>query len=423
MQHLMQNTAPLSNRLLNRAEFILLCLFSIALPLVEAPKNVFWFLFLILWLGRSAQTHNWGALSARWDGLFAAMIAVPVISVLASSPYPHSWREVGDILGYVSLGWMLARSRLSAQQITILMICLVAATLAGVIHGYWILANDPKRIFLQLNSVGHVNHSALYGMGIASMAVVLAAAVWFDSTVYSRLQRALALIGALIMLGVMVSFGSRGALAAYGLSVIGFLLVFARMRKIKLWSIALLGLIVAAGALALDPKLIQKTEMNIAAGSMTAARAEGAHTALEIWRHRVLTGVGAANFSAISPQQIEAWVTERGETYTQSNYLFSSHAHSVYFNTLAERGLLGIVTLGTLCIAWMAALIRRRPGADTTGAHWLSWGAGWSGWFIVFIGGLFNTTLHHEHGMLAMMGLGLLLALDKHICVRKTQGN
>ncbi|MDB5799479.1 MAG: hypothetical protein JWL63_418 [Rhodocyclales bacterium] len=399
-------------RSLNRIEFVLLCLFSIALPIVEAPKNIFWALFLLLWIGRSAQTRNWGQLSIRWDALFAALLAVPIISVVVSAPYPHKWNELGDIAGYVSLGWMLARSRLTPRQITILFICLIAATLAGVAQGYWMLATDPKRVWLQLNSVGHVNHSALYGMGIASLAAVLSCAEWFTAGVRDNVKRGLAALGALIMLAVMISFGSRGALVAYLLSVVVFLVVFARTRKIRLWPIALIGIIVAAGALALDPKQIEKTEVNIKAGSITSARAEAAHTAIEVWRHRPLTGVGPANFSAISPTQIESWLAERGEPYAREHFLFSSHAHNLFFNTLAERGLLGIAVLVTLCFAWLAALLCRRPTADAAGWQWASWGAGWSGWCVVFAGGMFNTTLHHEHGMLAMLGLGLLLALD-----------
>jgi O-antigen ligase len=408
---MLRDTSP-SDRSLNRTEFVLLCLFSIALPLVEAPKNIFWALFLFLWIGRSAQTHNWGNLSRSWDALFAALITIPVIGVLVSSPYPHSWRELGDIVGYVSLGWMISRSRLSARQIVVLCVCLIVATLAGVVHGYWVLATDPKRIWLQLNSVGHVNHSALYGAGIACLSVVAAAAVWFVTAVRSQRNRTLSLVAALVMLAVMVSFGSRGALLAYLLSVVGFLIVFARIRKIRLWPIALMGLVVAAAALALDPKLIEKTELNIRTGRITSERAEAFNTTVEMWRQRPLTGVGPANFSAVSPEQVEAWIKERGGTYSRDRFLFSSHAHNVYFNTLAERGLLGIGVLLILGFSWMVALWRRRPSATTDLTGWLSWGAGWSGWFVVFAGGMFNTTLHHEHGMLAALGLGLLLALD-----------
>ena len=52
----LQSASPL--RPLSRTEFVLLCLFSIALPLVEAPKNIFWALFLLLWMGRSVQMRN-----------------------------------------------------------------------------------------------------------------------------------------------------------------------------------------------------------------------------------------------------------------------------------------------------------------------------------------------------------------------------
>ena len=398
-------------RTLSRVEFVLLCLFSVALPLVEAPKNIFWALFFLLWLGRSAYTRNWGSLSIRWDAIFAGLFVVPLVSMLASSPYPHKWNELGDILGYLSLGWMLARSRLTTRQISILFACLIVATLAGVAQGYWMMHVDPKRVWLELNSVGHVNHSALYGMGIGSLAMVQACAEWFSPGA-RKPGRILAALSALIMLAVMISFGSRGALAAYLVAIVGFLVVFAHTRKVRLWPVALVGLIVAAGTLALDPKLIEKTEMNIKANSITSERAEGAHSAIEYWRHRRLTGLGPANFSAVSPEQVEAWVTARGEPYSRDYYLFSSHAHNVFFNTLAERGIIGIAALLTLCFAWLAALLCRRPTADAATKEWLSWGAGLTGWLIVFGGGMFNTTLHHEHGMLAMMCLGLLLAID-----------
>lgn len=406
-----------AERALGRAEFVLLCLFSIALPLVEAPKNIFWGLFFLLWLATSARSRNWGTLSRGWDALFATLILVPFVSVLANQPYPEGWRELGDIVGYISLGWMLSRSRLNSRQILILLACLIGAALVGVAQGYWVYATDPRRVWLQFNSVGHVNHSALYGMGIASVCVVLAMTNWFGNDARKLAPRALTLVVALAMLGVMISFGSRGALAAYAVSVGGFLLIFARSRKVSIWPVLAIGLVVAAGALALDPKLIQKTQINLeAGGSVTAARAEGAHTALEIWRHHRLTGVGPANFHSVSPEMVEGWVTQRGEPYVAGSYLYSSHAHNVYFNTLAERGLIGLAALVCLFGAWLVALFRRRPAAGATAREWLSWGSGWTGWFIVFAGGMFNTTLHHEHGMLAMVFLGLLLGLPPVAC-------
>lgn len=402
-------------RTLSRAEFVVLCLFAVALPLVEAPKNIFWALFLLLWFWRSVRLRNFGQLARGWDLVFAGLIVAPVVSIVATV-YAPQWKEVGDICGYVSLGWILARSRLSRPQLHALLGCLIGATLLGVLHGYWVLATDAKRVWLQLNSVGHVNHSALYGAGTALLAAAVAAVSWRS---LERRWQLGGLVVAVAMLGVMLAFASRGALIAYGAGVGLLVLLLAGLRKSQF--LALLGLAVLVGlgiqffTLQLSggkiPKsLVQKTLDGIASGNLGSYRIEAFHTAIEMARRYPLTGTGAANFSAVSPEALQGWVEARGEVFRRDYYLFSSHAHGLYANTLGERGLLGIGALGALLIGWSAALWRRRPAPAADPVHRLAWGAGVAGWSVVFIGGLTNTTLHHEHGMLAMVCLGLLLA-------------
>jgi O-antigen ligase len=171
-------------------------------------------------------------------------------------------------------------------------------------------------------------------------------------------------------------------------------------------------LIVMACMAIFSAKLIEKTNTNIKSGNLSSLRVEISHTATEIWKHHTLSGVGPANFSATSPAQIEHWILARGESYVPSFYYYSSHAHNLFFNTLAERGLIGITVLIGLCGAWLFALYKHRPTEriEERPLAWAGWGAGWAGWCLVFIGGLFNTTLHHEHGMLAMMCLGTFLS-------------
>ncbi|HEX5126546.1 MAG TPA: hypothetical protein VFW00_07380, partial [Rhodocyclaceae bacterium] len=103
-------------RTLNTAEFVILVLFVIALPLVEAPKNIFWGMFFLLWLWRSFAQRNFGQPSLNWSIVFGGLFAAALISVVAS-PYPPQWREMGDIIGYVSLGWMLSRTSLNEHQV------------------------------------------------------------------------------------------------------------------------------------------------------------------------------------------------------------------------------------------------------------------------------------------------------------------
>ncbi|HEX5127938.1 MAG TPA: O-antigen ligase family protein, partial [Rhodocyclaceae bacterium] len=277
-------------------------------------------------------------------------------------------------------------------------------TVIGLIHGYWFKITY-HRDWLQLNSVGQVNHSALYGAGIAMVAIVLTAVFWRSAT---PVLRTLSSLLSLALLGVMFTWGSRGALLTYLLGVVIFGLHFVRVAKVRVWPIVLLSVVVASTSLALNPLIIKKTQDNFSSGD-GAGRLMAARTASEIWRHFPITGVGAANFSQISPEQIDKWLAQRNEQFVYGDYLFSSHAHNVYFNTLAERGIVGLVALLALMALWTIELVRRRPNETSGTTHWLCWGAALSGWVVVFAGGVFNTTLHHEHGMLAMCFLGLLL--------------
>jgi len=67
-----------------------------------------------------------------------------------------------------------------------------------------------------------------------------------------------------------------------------------------------------------------------------------------------------------------------------------------------------------------AAMLRRftvrpRPRARDGDLDWLLWGGALSGLVITVSAGLLNTTLHHEHGILATQLLGLWLTnLPRH---------
>jgi O-antigen ligase len=171
---------------------------------------------------------------------------------------------------------------------------------------------------------------------------------------------------------------------------------------------------VMATGLYLKRDMIEKTRINLSAqGSITAMRGETARSAVETWRQSPLWGVGPGNLPEVTREQIEAWVTSRGMPFEASRYTWRLHAHNLYFNTLAERGLLGLSALLALAALWAHQLIRHRPSPAADAMRWTAWGAGLSGFTLVFVGGLFNTTLHHEHGMLAMLCLAMLLNLSR----------
>ena len=65
--------------------------------------------------------------------------------------------------------------------------------------------------------------------------------------------------------------------------------------------------------------------------------------------------------------------------------------------------------LAILCAAWALSLVRGKPAMTDPPIAWLAWSGAAAG-LVVTVGlGAFNTTLHDEHGLLALMMLGIWL--------------
>jgi O-antigen ligase len=128
------------------------------------------------------------------------------------------------------------------------------------------------------------------------------------------------------------------------------------------------------------------------------------------WRACPIFGIGGDNFGRLSVEQIEQWERARGATYDPATFIGTSHAHSLYLNTLATRGLLGIALLAVLLVAWATSLLHNLPQTRDPPLYWLNWSGAASAFVASVCIGLFNTTLHDEHGLLAFIFLGMWLA-------------
>lgn len=402
-------TAP-SHRL-GKIEHLTLTGLMFFLPLLEAPKNLLWLAFVSTWIGSAffARAGWGGSWHRERDMAFALLLLAAFLSCLFAAPFPQHWQEFGDVLRYVLLGWLLARSSLTERQLLATLAALLAGAIIAAAQGWWRWQISETRPLFELHSVGHVNHSLLY-LSIVTLGTIGALIVlWSRLPAYGRAVLLL-LVG--MQAWLLVTGESRGAL-------IGFLIGAA----IILWAVAsrryrfalLGGAVMAVGImLAANPYLIDKSLGQLQGistpGTVSSYRVELAATALEATRAKPMTGIGPGNFHLATAEQIATWLEARNMSYDPTRYFHSSHAHGLYFNTLAERGLLGGVALLFLAWAWLRQLISR-PGqaARCTQRATLAWVVGMSGFIGVFVTGLFNTSLHHEHGMLAMFALGVLM--------------
>ena len=122
-------------------------------------------------------------------------------------------------------------------------------------------------------------------------------------------------------------------------------------------------------------------------------------------------GVGMDNFSRITLDRVRTWRVEAGKPFDPAQHWKSfSHAHSLWFNTLAERGVFGLSALVAILAAWIFSLLRHRPRVHDDDLTWALWGGALSAWVISVGTGFVNTSLHHEHAILSVTLLGLWLA-------------
>jgi O-antigen ligase len=124
-------------------------------------------------------------------------------------------------------------------------------------------------------------------------------------------------------------------------------------------------------------------------------------------------GVGMGNYGQIRAERIREWRAQAGQNFDPAQYSNWGHGHSIYLNTLAERGLLGFGAFAAVALAWLFWLLRYRPRPSDEDLDWTLWGAAFSAWFVTFGVGAVNTTLHHEHAILAVLLLALWLSKKK----------
>jgi O-antigen ligase len=371
-----------------RAELAALVALCFFLPLYEAPKNLAWAAYVLLWLANRLRARNPGGPWDAWDTLIALWIASVFVIAPFAAVHHDEWRPALDVLRYGVVLWLLKRSDYVEYEWRWPLGALIASALVGLAIGYAKLWTGTADM-LQLNSVGHVNHSAIY------LAIVLGlATAWFLAG-----GPALLLYGTMaVLLAALFTAASRAAMGA-GLATAVMLALVAVPRSRRRAAMVLAGVVVAILIAVLGATKVYVRQQELAhEGNTLNFRAPAWQLGLQAWREHPWFGLGMDNFNVVTRARDEAY----GKLVP--------HAHSLYLNTLVERGIVGAAALAAVLVAWTWALWRRPPRATDDRYDWLLWGAAASAWLVTGVVGLVNTTLHHEHGLLAMLLLGFWLA-------------
>jgi O-antigen ligase len=386
-----------------------LCFF---LPLREAPKNLFWIGYLICWVVNRVLERDfpraWGGRWDLWDTLIALWIASGFVVAAFAGLHGNEWRGTTDLVRYGSVLWLVKRSRYSAFEIRMVLGVLVASTTIGLAVGYWrLLSGAAKSGTLQLWSVGHVNHTALY---LAVMLAVCASWLFARWRAWRLGRRAMGLAVTAFVLVSLVITASRGAVGVGLLMLVLLAVAWWPRTRVPLALSLVAILTIAAAAIGGSLNVVKKHEDNIAAHNVLSFRDSIWRMGLVAWERYPWFGVGLDNYQYITLERVKEWRAAAGKDYDAARYVHFPHAHNLLVNSLAERGFVGAAALAAVLLAWLVYLLRLRPRAQDEDLEWMLWGAAAGAWLVSVGAGTVNTTLHDEHGVLSVLLLGLWLS-------------
>ena len=399
------------NGVLLTFELALLSLMIVSLPSLEAPKNIFLVLYVIVALIRQfmhRSLYSWGL----WDWIFLSIISSSLLSTIFAGLTPASeWIGFRVLLTFISTGWLISRSQYPRKYISLLFWLIILSTIPPLIFGYWQYLFTHQKNNLQLYSVGHVNHSAIYLAIIFGAALGAMLGYWKSSSVKLKFFLILQIIILLIGLTIGHSRGAFGVSLIMGTLLIILANLHGNVKKILIlvFSLYLLSLTI------LSVGIIEK-QINVASNhDVLAGREEVWNISLEAARLYPIFGIGMSNWEHITPKLIQKSLEKRHEAYIQTNYNFARHSHSLYLTALSERGIIGLTVLIGFMFFWMKEHFNFFKAIKKDALGFSLWAGSISAWFGTFGIGLVNTTFHHEHGILACLFLGLYLAFKKRV--------
>ena len=381
--------------------FLLLAAMLVFLPGVEALKNIFAFLFVLSWVLISKKNNNWGGKWQIIDTILLLWILADIfVSINAVITHQLSGSNFRDVIRFVLIAWVLSRIFFPKKKLRELALISVIATVITLAYSYY----STGGILKELHSVGHINHTATFLAIAYSISLSL---LLFDLHSLKNYQKIVLFISTIMLVSATIDTGSR---AAFGLIIIitlvDFIYLIIKHRKLSMFFL-LFGLVCCVGVFfiynppkALD-RILAKDHI-----LQDEVRDKIRNFSYYAFKTNPLFGIGFGNFGQIKKDDIKAEIIKDKGVYNSNEYLPSSHAHNVYYTYLASGGLLifSIFLWFWLYIVWIIFKLWSSKENDwiilsSISVLLINLGIGWV-----------NTTLHHEHAILTMFVLGMLIS-------------
>ena len=385
-----------------RLEFYTLCALAFSLPLFEGPKHIFCIIYLMLFCYRTIK-HKETFKPSPLGKYILLFIATSIISSIGAAYNGYDVIKLHDIIRYSIIGWMIIHSPLSKIHLYIICAALTTSTFIACSEAYYLLYTEQKKFF-ELRSVGHINHSAIFILLILGSTLPL-----LLTQIHRKKIWGFALATNLTITFFLFETNSRATFIGLLLIFIIFIISTAIKHKNHI-PLILISCSILAGIITINPpnvvnKIIQKHNYY---SERATPREKSWNTTYHAWKKEIIFGVGYGNYRVITPKKMSEWYKDTGVDVTnKKHFIYLPHAHNRYMNTLAEGGLIGLLGLLVLfgAIIYHLFINSRHSFIEKDSIYF--WLIGANTLSTITIVGLFNTTLHHEHGLLAMMLIGI----------------
>ena len=388
-------------------ELTFLSLFLAFLPSLEAPKNIFLAGYLITALYRRSElpSSKW----TIWDWVFLSLIVSSFLSALFPFMAGGSeWKGFKGMLLWITFGWTLFRADYNFDEKKYLFIFAILMTLPPLLWGLTESLVLHTKEALQLHSVGHVNHSAIY------LCLITGAALSLLISQLQSTQKKYVFITSLLFIflisSVIVS-QSRGAFGIVFLLAFALLLLSKLPIKIKTILLSLLTIFLMTIVFIKPASVIEKQITNQNNHDILSQRDKVWRAAFEVARLNPMFGIGGDNWKQIKIDQIKSSVESRNEIFDKEDFALQyGHPHNIYLSNLVDRGILGLIIFLSFMFIWLIILINSYKKFNQDSKAMLFIMGSFSAWTTIFGIGFVNTTFHHENALLALFFLGLHLS-------------
>jgi hypothetical protein len=229
----------------------------------------------------------------------------------------------------------------------------------------------------------------------------------FNFNSLEKYQKIILTLTSIILIFTLIDTGSR---ATFGLLIMITLLdcffLVIKVKKLYLM-VGILGFISSIGIFFAysPPEALQELKSQKSILDDTE-RVKIRNFSFYAFKANPYLGVGFGNFGQVTNEDIKPYVLSDKGFFDAKKYLAASHAHSLFYTYLVSGGLLtfSILLWFWFYVIWVIFKLMTRREND-----WIVFSA--IGVVMINLGiGLVNTTLHHEHAILSMYVLGLLIA-------------